>query len=109
MSEPLTNKDTNLFGGGKPMAFINPNETRVLEIQGIIINARYKIEKALKERNAFDENTATDAQEAKVNFVGVLDLMERGGLIARTADGKVFMTQKGLEKQIKTYNRKITA
>lgn len=87
------------------MALVNQNESRILEIQGIIINARYKIEAALKERKAFDENSAADATEAKVNFKGVLDLMERGGLIGRTVDGRVFMTKEGLEKQIRVYTR----
>ena len=79
------------------------NQTRIVEIQGIIVNARFKIEKALKKRKAFDENTATDAEEAKVNFKGVIDLMEKNGLIARTPDGKIFMTKQGQEKQIRDY------
>jgi len=77
------------------------NQTRVFEIQGKIVNARFKIEKALNQRKAFDENTATDAEEAKVNFKGVLDLMEKNGLIGRTHEGKIFMTKQGQEKQIR--------
>ena len=77
------------------------NQTRVVEIQGIIVNARFKIEKALKQRKAFDENNAADAEEAKVNFRGVLDLMEKNGLIGRTPEGKIFMTKQGREKQIR--------
>jgi len=79
------------------------NKTRIVEIQGIMVNARFKIEKALKQRKAFDENTAADAEEAKVNFKGVIDLMEKNGLIARTPEGKIFMTKQGQEKQIRDY------
>jgi hypothetical protein len=74
------------------------DQRRVVKIQGIIINARSKIEKALKQRKAFDENTAADAEEAKMNFKGVLDLMEKNGLIGRTSEGKIFMTKQGQKK-----------
>lgn len=76
------------------------NEARPVEIQGIIINARFKIEKALEDRKAFDANTAVDAEEAGVNSREVLDLMARDGLIGRTSEGKIFMTKKGQERQM---------
>ncbi len=74
-----------------------------IELQGIIISTRFRIEKALKERKAFNEKTAADAQEANVNFQGVLDLMERDGLIVKTSEGRIFMTPKGQEKQIRGF------
>jgi hypothetical protein len=78
-------------------------ENRLAEVSGIIISTRFRIEKALNERQAFDEHTATDAGEANVNFMPVLDLMERGGLIGRTSEGKIFMTKKGQQKQIRVF------
>lgn len=71
-------------------------------MSGIIICAQAKIEKELKDREAFDESSAADAEEAKINFKAILDMMERSGLICRTCEGKIFMTQKGHEKQIRT-------
>jgi DNA-directed RNA polymerase subunit RPC12/RpoP len=35
-------------------------------------------------------------------FRAILDLMERGGLICRNCEGKIFMTKKGQEKQVRT-------
>jgi hypothetical protein len=68
-------------------------------MSSIISIAQAKIGKELQERKAFDENSAADAEEAKINFKAVLDIMERGGLICRTYEGKVFITKKGQEKQ----------
>jgi len=48
----------------------------------------------------FDENSAADAEEAKINFKSILDLMEKNGLIERTFGGRVFITKKGQENQI---------
>ncbi len=72
--------------------------------EGIIISTRFRIETALKERNAFNVSSAADVKEARINFVEVLNIMEKGGLIDRTFDGKVFMTQKGLEQQVKGFS-----
>jgi hypothetical protein len=77
-----------------------PNEM-IDNMSGIINLAKERIEKALKNKEAFDETTAVDAEEEQVNFRSVLDLMERSGLIGRTAEGKIFMTKKGLQKQTK--------
>lgn len=71
-------------------------------MSGIISSAQAKIQKELKEREAFDETSAADAEEAKINFKVILDLMEKNGLIGRTCDGKIFMTQKEQQKQIST-------
>ena len=46
-------------------------------MSGIISCAQAKIQKELKEREAFDEISAADAEEAKINFKAILDLMER--------------------------------
>ena len=71
-------------------------------MSGIIICAQAKIEKELKDREAFDESSAADAEEAKINFKAILDMMERSGLICRTCEGKIFMAKRGQEKQIRT-------
>ncbi len=71
----------------------------MLEESGIITSTRFKIETALKERKAFDKKSAADLEEAKINFQAVLDVMEKSGLIGRTSEGKIFMTQKGQEEQ----------
>ena len=71
---------------------------------GIIICAQAKIEKELQKMEAFDENSAADAEKAKINFKAILDLMERNGLIGRTFNGKIFMTERGQEKQLKPNN-----
>ena len=47
---------------------------------------------------AFDENSAADEEEEKINFEATLDLMEKNGLIEKTFNGKIFMTKKGQEK-----------
>jgi len=70
-------------------------------MSGIIICAQAKIEKELKGMEAFDEDSATDAEAAKINFKPILDLMEKKGLIGRTFNGKIFMTKKGQENQMK--------
>jgi hypothetical protein len=69
---------------------------------GIIICTQAKIEKELNEMKAFDEYSAADAEEARINFKAMLDLMEKNGLMGRTFNGKIFMTKKGQENQIKT-------
>ena len=68
-------------------------------MSSIISSAQAKIGKELQQRKAIDENSAADAEEAKINFKAVLVIMERGGLICRTSEGKVFITKKGQEKQ----------
>jgi hypothetical protein len=79
-------------------------DKRLVEVEaaGIIINARVQIEASLKKNRAFDEKSATDLME----FEAVLAVMEKSGLIARTPDGKVFMTKKGQEKQIRGFSIK---
>ncbi len=75
----------------------------MFEAAGIITSTRFKIETALKERKAFDITTAANLEEAQVNFVAILDVMEKSGLIGKTPEGKVFMTQKGQEQQIRGF------
>jgi hypothetical protein len=69
-------------------------------MSGIISYAQSKVQKELKDREAFDESSAADAEEAKINFKAILDMMERNGLIVRTREGKIFITKRGREKQI---------
>ncbi len=73
-----------------------------VEVEGIIINARVKIESALKKTKSFDEKSATEILE----FHAVLDIMEKGGLVGRTPEGKFYMTKKGQEKQIRGFSLK---
>ncbi|MCW3982509.1 MAG: hypothetical protein NWE96_00770 [Candidatus Bathyarchaeota archaeon] len=75
----------------------------MLESRGIIASSRFKIETALKQRNAFDEKTAISIEDAKIGYRAVLDVMERSGLISMTPEGKVFMTKKGQEQQIRGF------
>ena len=71
-------------------------------MSGIIICTQAKIEKELNKMKAFDKYSAADAEEARINFKAILDLMEKNGLIGRTFNGKIFMTKKGQENQIET-------
>ncbi len=75
----------------------------MLEQEGIIANTRFKIEYALKREGAFDEKSALDAEEAHIDFHAMLDVMEKSGLISRTQEGKVFMTQKGQEENLRGF------
>jgi hypothetical protein len=72
----------------------------MVEAEGIIINARVKIETALKKDKAFDKETATGILE----YGAVLDIMQKGGLVEKTADGKYYMTKKGQDKQIRGFS-----
>ena len=74
-----------------------------LESFGIIANTRFKIEKTLKEKKAFDEKSAADLIGSYVNFQPILEVMEQSGLISKTADGKVFITQKGREEHLRGF------
>jgi hypothetical protein len=70
-----------------------------VESEGIIIGSCCKIENTLKEKKAYDKKSATDILE----FGAVLDIMEKGGLIAKTQDGKYYITKKGKQKQLKGF------
>jgi hypothetical protein len=69
-----------------------------MEKTPVNVNLRLDIEGALKEKRAFDEKTAADLAITTLDLVPVLDIMVKSGLIARTPEGKVFMTSKGLEQ-----------
>jgi|WetSurMetagenome_2_1015567.scaffolds.fasta_scaffold230013_1 hypothetical protein len=72
----------------------------MVESEGIIINARVKIESNLRKDKAFDEKSATDILE----FGAVLDIMEKGGLVTKTNEGKYFMTKKGQGEQVRGFS-----
>jgi len=76
----------------------------MMETLGIITNSRFKIETALNERKAFDEQSAANLENAKVNFASILDVMEKIGLIGKTPEGKIFITPKGQEQQIRGFS-----
>ena len=69
-----------------------------MENTSINVDLRLDIEGALKEKRAFDEKTAADLAVANLDLIPVLDIMQKSGLIARTVEGKVFLTSKGLEQ-----------
>jgi hypothetical protein len=75
-----------------------------LESEGIIASTKIKIELELKRRGAFEIKTALDAENAQINFLPVLDVMEKSGLIEKTSDGKVYMTRKGQEEQLRGFS-----
>ena len=75
-----------------------------LETSGIISTTRFRIESVLKERKAFDPNSAADLNQTTVNFQAMIDVMEQSGLIGKTTDGKIFMTEKGQEQQIRGFS-----
>jgi len=64
------------------------------EVIGLVAT-RIKTEKILRERKAFDEETAVNPKEAGINYGRTLKLMEEGGLIRRTSEGKIYLTEKG--------------
>jgi hypothetical protein len=63
-----------------------------------IVATRDGVVKVLRESKAFDESTAVDPEEAGINYKRVLNLMEQGGLIGRTSEGKIYLTEKGRKK-----------
>lgn len=68
---------------------------------GIAIAAkRIRVEKALKKRKAFDEALAVNPEEAGIDYKRILKLMDEGGLINRTQEGKIYLTGKGRKKAI---------
>lgn len=74
----------------------------MVEAAGIIVNSRVKIENSLRKNKAFDANSAV----ALLQYGAVLDIMEQAGLITRTVDGKVYMTKKGQDEQIRGFSIK---
>jgi len=75
----------------------------LVEAAGIIITTRHRIEVALTEKRAFDEKSAADVNDSKLNFQAMLDIMEKAGLVAKTSDGRFYMTKKGQEEQIRGF------
>lgn len=75
---------------GKPM----------IESMGIIASSRFKIEKTLKTQHAFDEKSAINLETGSQ---AIIELMERKGLISITPKGKIFLTQKGQEEQLRCF------
>jgi hypothetical protein len=76
----------------------------MIETTSKIKNSRLKIETALKETKAFNEQSAFNLEEAKVNFVNNLDVTEKTGLIGKTPQGKIFMTQKIQEQRMRDFS-----
>jgi len=64
-------------------------------VAGILYGARRRIERILREKQAFDEKTAVSPEETGITEKEVLVLMEKGGLITRTQDGKMYLIPKG--------------
>lgn len=60
-----------------------------------ILRQRRKILRTLRDKKAFNKKTAVDPEEAGINYKHVLKLMERGEVIGKTSDGKIYLTEKG--------------
>lgn len=74
-----------------------------MEANGILKRPEFRIELSLKENKAFDEKTAIDLKAADLPLAHALDIMEKSGLIARTHEGKVYMTPKGQERSMRGF------
>jgi hypothetical protein len=74
-----------------------------MEANGILTGPQLKIELCLKESKAFSAKKAVDLQAADLALTPALDIMEKSGLIARTPEGKVYMTSKGQERSIRGF------
>ncbi len=57
----------------------------------------------MKDKKAFNEKSAAAFEETKMDFKESLDIMEKSGLIGRTSEGRIFMTQKGQEQQLRGF------
>ena len=76
----------------------------LIESTGIIVSTRIKIETELKKKRAYDEKTALDPLACNINMQAVLNFMEESGLIAKTVDGKIYMTKKGQSQQLRGFS-----
>lgn len=74
-----------------------------METNGILTGPQIKIQLCLKENKAFSAKKAVDLQTADLALTPTLDIMEKSGLIARTPEGKVYMTPKGQERSIRGF------
>jgi hypothetical protein len=74
------------------------------ESTGIIVSSRFKIETELKNRQAFDEKSAIQAEQSMLNLGAILRIMEDKGLIGRTVEGKIYMTEKGKQQQLQGFS-----
>lgn len=45
----------------------------------------------------------SDLDKAKLDFQTTLEIMEKGGLIARTCQGKIYLTKKGENQQFRGF------
>ena len=53
--------------------------------------------------------SSIDLEKEKQDFQSTLDILEKGGLIGRTPDGKIYMTKKGKNQQSLGFSIKKTS
>ncbi len=75
----------------------------MVEAVCITTSTRFKIETVLKDKKAFNEKNAAAFEETKLDFKESLEIMEKSGLIGKTSEGRIFMTQKGQEQQLRGF------
>jgi hypothetical protein len=75
----------------------------MVEAVCIVTSTRFKIEAVLKDKKAFNEKSAATFEETELNFKEALYIMEKSGLIGKTSEGRIFMTQKGQDQQLRGF------
>jgi ribosomal protein S19E (S16A) len=63
-----------------------------------------RIETELNNNRAYDEKSAMDPVTSKINIDAVLQIMEETGLVSKTAEGKIYLTQKGKDQQLRGFS-----
>jgi hypothetical protein len=75
-----------------------------MEAAGIVADTWLKIETELKEKKAFDKQSAINVDSEQIKWKSALQFMEEGGFIGKTADGKFYLTQKSNDKDLKGFS-----
>lgn len=70
-----------------------------IEPQGILVNSEFKVITSLDKKQAYSEKTATEL----LDLSQLIDILQKSGIIKKTADGKYFITKKGRQKQYKGF------
>lgn len=70
-----------------------------IEPQGILVNSEFKVITSLDKKKAYDKESATEL----LDVAELLSILERSGMIGKTAKGKYYITKKGRQKQYKGF------
>lgn len=70
-----------------------------IEPQGILVNSEFKVITTLEKKKAYNEKSAAELMDVAT----LLDILEKSGIIGKTAGGKYFITKKGRQKQFKGF------